>query len=244
MSYKPLLDAKGINTGFGQWLIIGIKVFCYGRACDRSHQTFEQIWQIIKCWGSFWYVTDGWKVYPMYIQPEDHLVSKTYMTRVEGENTRLRHYLARLHRKTLCYSKSLEMLKHSIRLLLHYLRFKSLRYSRCKSHLSSPLIQNGTWEFLTSYRSSFIADIVASLQDCSYVRDSDCLTLFDTFKIPRSTALEVSDLNPSVRIVVLGLLVSTKSYPLWIRNLRQLIPQIIRVLAPGFLALSSRALAF
>ena len=26
------------------------------------------------------------------------------MTRVEGENTRLRHYLARLHRKTLCYS--------------------------------------------------------------------------------------------------------------------------------------------
>jgi hypothetical protein len=24
----------------------------------------------------------------MYIQPEDHLVSKTYMTRVEGENTR------------------------------------------------------------------------------------------------------------------------------------------------------------
>jgi len=35
----------------------------------------------------------------------------------------VRHYLARLHRKTLCYSKSKEMLEHSIRLLLHYLRF-------------------------------------------------------------------------------------------------------------------------
>ncbi len=35
----------------------------------------------------------------------DHIVSKIYnMTRVEGENTRLRHYLARLHRKTLCYA--------------------------------------------------------------------------------------------------------------------------------------------
>ncbi|PSO86376.1 MAG: hypothetical protein BRC41_06905, partial [Cyanobacteria bacterium QH_9_48_43] len=33
-------------------------------------------------------------------------VSKTYMTRIEGENSRLRHYLARLHRKTFCYSKS------------------------------------------------------------------------------------------------------------------------------------------
>ena len=93
---------------------------------DRSHQTFEQLWQIIKCWHSFWYVTDGWKVYPMYIQPENHLVSKTYMTRVEGENTRLRHYLARLRRKTLCYSKSLDLLKYSIRLLLFYLRFKTI----------------------------------------------------------------------------------------------------------------------
>jgi hypothetical protein len=32
-------------------------------------------------------------------------------------------YLARLHRKTLCYSKSEEMLRHSIRLLIHYLKF-------------------------------------------------------------------------------------------------------------------------
>jgi transcriptional regulator NrdR family protein len=51
------------------------------------------------------------------------IVSKTYMTRVEGENTRLRHYLARLHRKTLCYSKPVEMLAHSIRLQLHYPQF-------------------------------------------------------------------------------------------------------------------------
>ena len=65
------------------------------------------------------------------------------MTRVEGENTRLRDYLARLHRKsgqtprrrkaqgnaaqeTLCYSKSLTFLKYSIRLLLHYLRFDTV----------------------------------------------------------------------------------------------------------------------
>ena len=94
---------------------------------DRSHESFEPIWQVIKCWHSFFYVTDGWKVYPMYIESEDHLISKTYMTRVEGENTRLRHYLARLHRKTLCYSKSLLLLKYSLRLLLHYLRFGTLQ---------------------------------------------------------------------------------------------------------------------
>jgi IS1 family transposase len=50
-------------------------------------------------------VTDGGKVYPNFIADEDQIISKTYMTRVEGENTRLRHYLSRLKRKTLCYSR-------------------------------------------------------------------------------------------------------------------------------------------
>jgi IS1 family transposase len=40
---------------------------------------------------------DGWSVYPGFIPAGDQIVSKTYMTRVEGENPRLRHYLARLH---------------------------------------------------------------------------------------------------------------------------------------------------
>jgi len=40
----------------------------------------------------------------------------------EGENCRLRHSLARLHRKTLCYSKSVEMLEVSVRLLIYYLK--------------------------------------------------------------------------------------------------------------------------
>jgi hypothetical protein len=69
-------------------------------------------------------VTDGWKVYPSFIPDGDQIVSKTYMTRVENENTRLRHYLARLHRKTLCYSKSEQMLRYSIKLLLHYLKYQ------------------------------------------------------------------------------------------------------------------------
>lgn len=68
-------------------------------------------------------MTDGCQVYPNFIADEDQIISKTYMTRVEGENTRLRHYLSRLKRKTLCYSKSEQMLRHSIQLLIHYLKF-------------------------------------------------------------------------------------------------------------------------
>ena len=68
-------------------------------------ETFKPLWAVVATWQCYFYVTDGWSVYPGFIPEGDQIVSKTYMTRVEGENTRLRHYLARLHRPTLCYSK-------------------------------------------------------------------------------------------------------------------------------------------
>jgi IS1 family transposase len=97
----------------------------------RSSETFQPLWENVSQWRCHFYVTDGWKVYPKFIADGDQIISKTYMTRVEGENTRLRHYLARLHRKTLCYSKSLAMLKHSIRLLIHYLRWHDVPVPYC-----------------------------------------------------------------------------------------------------------------
>lgn len=72
------------------------------------------------------YISDGYPVYPSLIDDCNHLVSKIAMTRVEGENSRLRHYLARLHRQTFCYSKSIAMLKASIRLLVYYLNYRQV----------------------------------------------------------------------------------------------------------------------
>lgn len=93
---------------------------------DRSKETFKPLWKIIQGWECFFYGTDGYAVYPQFIDELDHIVSQPSMTRVEGKNTRLRHYLARLHRKNLCYSKSVEMLKFSIRLLLYYLQHRTV----------------------------------------------------------------------------------------------------------------------
>ncbi|CAA9288768.1 Mobile element protein [uncultured Coleofasciculus sp.] len=73
---------------------------------DHSAKTFAPLWEIVAAWQCYFYVTDseavatqgasGWSVYPGFIPEGDQIISKTYMTRVEGENTRLRHYLARL----------------------------------------------------------------------------------------------------------------------------------------------------
>ena len=93
---------------------------------DRSSETFEELWDKIKNWNCYFWITDGYKVYPKFIPDGDQIISKIYMTRVEGENSRLRHYLARLNRKTFCYSKSEEMLFFSIKLLVYYFKYKPL----------------------------------------------------------------------------------------------------------------------
>ena len=83
-----------------------------------------------------------WKVYPCFIDDCDRLISKTAMIRVEGENSRLRHYLACLHRKTFCYSKSVEMLEASIRLLNYYLKHRTIPVlSRSSIYCATPIDQ-------------------------------------------------------------------------------------------------------
>ena len=53
---------------------------------DHSAETFRPLWAIVATWQCYFYVTDGWSVYPSFIPDGDQIVSKTYMTRVEGEN--------------------------------------------------------------------------------------------------------------------------------------------------------------
>ena len=62
-------------------------------------------------------MTDYWKAYEDFIPKGQHIQSKKETFTVEGYNSLLRHFLARLRRKTKCYTKSEEMLKYSIILL-------------------------------------------------------------------------------------------------------------------------------
>ncbi|KFD41171.1 hypothetical protein DK28_0211590, partial [Peptococcaceae bacterium SCADC1_2_3] len=62
--------------------------------------------------------TDHWKPYENFIPKELHVQSKTETFTVEGYNSLFRHFLARRRRKSKCYSKSKEMLKDSVILLM------------------------------------------------------------------------------------------------------------------------------
>ena len=69
--------------------------------------------------------SDYWKAYERIIPKERHIQSKAETFTVEGYNSLFRHFLARMRRKSKCYSKSVEMLRLSILLLMNY-RNKSL----------------------------------------------------------------------------------------------------------------------
>ena len=81
-----------------------------GSVCGRrTIKTGKVLWQQIKHLPTMGYGPDMLKSYENFIPHTKHYAGKTFTTQIESLNCLLRHYLARLHRKTLYYSKS----KHS-----------------------------------------------------------------------------------------------------------------------------------
>jgi insertion element IS1 protein InsB len=63
-------------------------------------------------------MTDYWRPYEAFVPAAQHTQSKAETYTVEGYNSLFRHYLARMRRKSKCYSKCMKMLEHSVRLLM------------------------------------------------------------------------------------------------------------------------------
>ena len=61
-------------------------------------------------------MTDYWEAYVGVIPKKKHIQSKAETYTVEGYNSLIRHYLARMKRKTKCYTKCVKMLQHSLHL--------------------------------------------------------------------------------------------------------------------------------
>ena len=87
------------------------------------------------------YYSDGYEAYRSLLYPHGrHAVapgkSETYS--VEGDNADLRHYLARLGRKSRCFSRRLEALACQVRLFVFCYNARQLfvrKYPRLKAHL-------------------------------------------------------------------------------------------------------------
>jgi insertion element IS1 protein InsB len=61
---------------------------------------------------------DYWKASNEFVPKELLIQSKAETYTIEGYNSLFRHFLARLRRKTKCYTKSKYKLVHSVKLLM------------------------------------------------------------------------------------------------------------------------------
>jgi IS1 family transposase len=64
--------------------------------------------------------TDEWPSYAKYLPPRRHQVGKAGTLRIERENLNFRTHIKRLHRRTICYSKSEEMHDAVLKLYIHH----------------------------------------------------------------------------------------------------------------------------
>jgi insertion element IS1 protein InsB len=64
--------------------------------------------------------SDYWKPYESIIPKGKHIQSNKETFTVEGYKSLFRYFLARMRRKSKCYSKKMKMLAISILLLMHY----------------------------------------------------------------------------------------------------------------------------
>ena len=84
----------------------------------RGTKTGMLLWNNIKGLVKKSVMTDYWQVYEQIIPTEQHVQSKAETYTVEGYNSLFRHFLARMRRKTKCYSKCIKMLYYSAKLLM------------------------------------------------------------------------------------------------------------------------------
>ena len=85
---------------------------------DRSSQTGAKLKKKLDALDVGRYFSDHWRSYAELFGGEKLRQTKSETYTVEGFNCRIRHYLARFKRRTLCYSKSEMMLANSLNLLL------------------------------------------------------------------------------------------------------------------------------
>jgi insertion element IS1 protein InsB len=78
-------------------------------------------WSLLSAFEVVVWMTDGWPLYESRLKGELHVISKRYTQRIERHNLNLRQHLARLGRKSLSFSKSVEL--HD-KVIGHYLNIK------------------------------------------------------------------------------------------------------------------------
>ena len=96
-----------------------IVAYAFGRRADR---VLVKLKALLEPLGIRRFYTDGWGAYQRHLDPQRHVVGKRRTQQLERKHLTLRTRIKRLVRKTICFSKSIQM--HEIVIGLFINRFE------------------------------------------------------------------------------------------------------------------------
>ena len=88
----------------------------------RQDQAFLDLKALLQPFGIRRYYTDGWGAYQRHVDPQMHEIGKRNTQQLERKHLTLRTRIKRLARKTICFSRSIQM--HDIVIGLFINRFE------------------------------------------------------------------------------------------------------------------------
>ena len=96
-----------------------ILAYVFGR---REDQALLKLKALLEPFGIRCYYTDGWGAYHRHLAPHQHVVGKRRTQQLERKHLTLRTRIKRLVRKSICFSKSVQM--HDLLIGLFITRFE------------------------------------------------------------------------------------------------------------------------
>jgi insertion element IS1 protein InsB len=89
----------------------------------REDEVFLELQTLLEPFGITRFYTDGWGAYRRHIDPTKHTVGKQHMQKIERKHTMLRARIKRLVRRTICFSKTVQMHDIVIGLFINRVEF-------------------------------------------------------------------------------------------------------------------------
>jgi insertion element IS1 protein InsB len=83
-----------------------VLAYVFGR---RQDEVFLKLKELLEPFGITRYYTDGWGAYERHLEPNQHTVGKDNTQKIESKHINLRTRIKRLVRRTICFSKSIQM---------------------------------------------------------------------------------------------------------------------------------------
>jgi len=97
-----------------------VLAYVFGR---RKDEVFLQLKQLLEPFGINCFYTEGWGAYERHVEPQKHEVDKQNMHKIESQHINLRTRIKRLARRTICFSKTIQMHDIVIGLFLNRYEF-------------------------------------------------------------------------------------------------------------------------